>query len=107
MKKAHDLRITGVSPTSGVPGGRLTVRCRNFEPGLESKVFLGDAEAFIISASEDRLMIRLPESPWRGCEIAGLNWVTIHGLRHYRGTSWIQNGADMRSVQEKLGHQRK
>jgi sugar lactone lactonase YvrE len=64
MKKARDLRITGVSPLSGVPGGHLLVRCRNFEPGLESKVLLGNVEAFIISASEDRILIRLPESPY-------------------------------------------
>jgi sugar lactone lactonase YvrE len=60
----NGLRITGVSPLSGVPGGRLTVRCRNFEPGPESRVFLGDVEAFVISASEDRVLIRLPESPY-------------------------------------------
>lgn len=64
MKTARGLRITGVSPLSGVPGGRLLVRCQNFVPGLESKVFLGDIEAFIISASEDYILIRLPESPY-------------------------------------------
>jgi sugar lactone lactonase YvrE len=64
MKKARDLRITGVFPPSGVPGGRLIVRCRNFEPGLESKILLGDVEAFILSASEDCVLIRLPESPY-------------------------------------------
>ena len=64
MKKARDLRITGVSPLSGVPGGRLLIRCRDFEPGLESKVFLGNVESFIISASEDCVLIWLPESPY-------------------------------------------
>jgi len=64
MKKTRDLRITGVFPLSGVPGGHLLVRCQNFKPGLESKVLLGDVEAFILSASEDRVLIRLPESPY-------------------------------------------
>ncbi|MCL2878383.1 MAG: hypothetical protein FWF13_06350 [Acidobacteria bacterium] len=64
MKKTRDLRITGVSPLSGVPGGQLLVRCQNFEPGLESKVLLGNVEAFILSASEERVLIRLPESPY-------------------------------------------
>ena len=64
MKNASGLRITGVFPLSGVPDGRLTVRCRAFEPGLESKVFLGEVEAFIISASEDSVLIQLPESPY-------------------------------------------
>jgi WD40 repeat protein len=64
MKKTRDLRITGVSPLSGVPGGKLLIRCRNFQPGLEPRVLLGDVEAFILSASEDRVLIRLPESPY-------------------------------------------
>jgi len=58
------LRITGILPVSGVPGGRLIIRCQNFEPGLESKVFLGNVEAFILSASEDRVLVSLPESPY-------------------------------------------
>ena len=64
MKKTSVLRITGVSPLSGVPGGRLQVRCNNFAAGLESKVLLGNVEAFIISASEDHVLINLPESPY-------------------------------------------
>jgi len=32
-------------------------------PGFSSKVLLGDVEAFIVSASEDRIIVRLPESP--------------------------------------------
>jgi hypothetical protein len=64
MKKTDGLRITGVSPPSGVPGGRLIVRCQNFEPGLGAKALLGDAEAFILSASQDRILIRLPENPY-------------------------------------------
>jgi integrase len=39
-----------------------------------------------------------------GRKAVGLEWVTFHNLRHYRGTSWLQHGADIRSVQEKLGH---
>jgi len=64
IKKSRDLRITGVSPFSGVPGGQLIVRCRDFEPGLESKILLGNVESFIISASEDCVLIRLPENPY-------------------------------------------
>ena len=64
MKKARDLRIAGISPLSGVPGGQLLVRCQNFVPGLESKVLLGNVEAFIVSASEDSVLIRLPESQY-------------------------------------------
>ena len=46
-----------------------------------------------------------PDKQFRtGRKLAGLNWLTIHGLRHYRATAWLQHGADIRSVQEKLGH---
>ncbi len=47
----------------GVPEGELTIRCRGFVPGLSSKVLLGDVPASIASASEDRILVRLPESP--------------------------------------------
>ena len=49
--------------------------------------------------------IRNPRKQFeKGRKTAGLEWVTIHGLRHYRITSWIQYGADLRSVQGKAGH---
>lgn len=57
------MRITGVSAQTGVPGGELAVQCQGFVPGLGSKVLLGDAEAFVLSASEDRVRVRLPENP--------------------------------------------
>ena len=64
MKKVGKLKITGVSTQTGVPGGELSIQCQNFVPGLESKVLLGDAEAFILSSSEDRVRVRLPENPY-------------------------------------------
>lgn len=46
-----------------------------------------------------------PDKQFReGRKAAGLDWVTFHNLRHFRGTSWLRHGADIRSVQEKLGH---
>lgn len=47
----------------GVPGGELAIACRGFRPGLSARVLLGDVEASIMSASEDRVIVRLPESP--------------------------------------------
>ncbi len=63
MKKTQELAILETQPSLGVPGGDLTIRCSGFVPGLSSKVLLGQVEASIVSASEDRIIIRLPESP--------------------------------------------
>ncbi len=60
---ARILSISEVSPPMGIPGGELILRCRGFKPDLSSKVLLGEIEAFIVSASDDRIIIRLPESP--------------------------------------------
>ena len=63
MKRAKDLRILEVAPQVGVPGGDLVIHCKGFIPGMSSRVLFGETEAFILSASEDRILIRLPESP--------------------------------------------
>jgi integrase len=36
---------------------------------------------------------------------AGLEWVGFHGLRHFRASRWVMQGADIRTVQELLGNQ--
>jgi sugar lactone lactonase YvrE len=63
--QAQNLNIKAVTPAMGVPGGEVTVYCEGFRPGLpgESKVVLGDVEASIISASEQMIVARLPDSP--------------------------------------------
>ena len=63
MSAKKKMIITGVAPHMGVPEGVLTITCRGFQPGLASRVLLGDIEASIISASESRIIVRLPESP--------------------------------------------
>jgi integrase len=69
--------------------------------------YIGVENLFVWDSGQSKgKRIRSPYKQFRqGRKAAGLEWVTIHGLRHYRGTSWLQNGADIRSVQEKLGHQ--
>jgi sugar lactone lactonase YvrE len=52
-----------VDPRAGLAGGEVAIGCRGFTPGLTSKVLIGDVEAPIISASDDRVIVRLPESP--------------------------------------------
>ena len=63
MRSAQEASIIGVKPLAGVPGGELVIDCRGFKPELYSKVFLGDVEAPIASASDERVIIRLPDSP--------------------------------------------
>jgi len=64
MKK-HQLAITRVFPCRGVPGGTVILECRGFEPDLPSvsSVLLGEVPGEIISASPERIAVRLPESP--------------------------------------------
>lgn len=57
------MSILGVTPLSGIPGGEVVIQCRGFKPGLSSRVLLGEVDALIMSASRDRIIIRLPESP--------------------------------------------
>jgi len=63
MKRSQSLTILGTMPSLGLPGGELSIDCRGFTPGLSSKVYLGEVEAPVISASENRIIARLPESP--------------------------------------------
>ena len=63
MSAKKDMIIKGVMPSIGVPEGVLLIECRGFDPGLGSRVMLGDVKASIASASKERVIIRLPESP--------------------------------------------
>jgi len=64
---------------------------------------VGCSYAFVRLESRDRW--RRPEGPFNeGRTKAGLEWVSIHDLRHFRATQWIQRGVDLRTVQELLGH---
>jgi sugar lactone lactonase YvrE len=63
MRKKKGPAIIKTTPLLGVPGGELLIECRGFIPDSSSKVLLGDADASIVSASEDRIIVRLPESP--------------------------------------------
>lgn len=58
-------RIKGLIPGLGVQGGEITIHCDGFRPGLPqvSRVLVGQAEAGIVTASEDRVVVRLPDSP--------------------------------------------
>jgi sugar lactone lactonase YvrE len=63
MEKKRSLVVKKVNPTIGVPEGELVVDCRGFIPGSSSSALFGDVQAPILSASEDRVILRLPESP--------------------------------------------
>ncbi len=63
MEDLPEMQIVGVQPHLGVPGGEIAIDCRGFKPGISSKVLFGEIEAAIVSASDSRVIVRLPESP--------------------------------------------
>jgi len=63
MQPPRILSISSVTPPSGVPGGEVVISCRGFKPDVSSKVLVGEVEASILSASDNRVIARLPESP--------------------------------------------
>jgi len=73
---------------------------------LEIPKHIGVENVFVRDSGQNKgkKIINPNDQFQRGRKAAGLEWATIHGLRHYRITSWIQHGADIRSVQGKAGH---
>ena len=73
---------------------------------LEIPKYIGIENLFIWYTGQNKArQIKSPRHQFEsGRKAAGLEWVTFHRLRHYRVTSWIQYGADIRSVQGKAGH---
>ncbi len=63
MPRSKQLQILGVAPSWGVPGGEIAIQCHGFKPGFESKVLFGEIEALIVSASEGKIIVKLPDSP--------------------------------------------
>jgi hypothetical protein len=63
MQPSTALSISSVTPPSGVPGGEIAISCQGFKPDYSSRVLLGEVEARIVSASDDRIIAQLPESP--------------------------------------------
>src|SRR2546428_10799771 len=56
---------------------------------------------YVFARLESRDRWRKPEGPFNeGRAKAKLDWVSIHDLRHFRATQWVQRGVDLRTVQE-------
>ena len=68
--------------------------------------FVGNPHVFVYDLGSHRgKVMRKPYKAFRkAAKSVGLGWVTFHTLRHMRGTSWLQHGADIRDVQLALGH---
>ncbi len=65
--------------------------------------FVGEPQ--VIDDPGRREPYRCPRPPFEeGRSRAGLEWATLHSLRHFRATQWLSHGVSVRTVQQLLGH---
>jgi len=84
-------------------GERIKPMLINYAQTYQPKLFLfeGDESGKAYSASSIRQFLR------RSCKAAGIKkHVTPHTLRHSYATHLLENGVDVRYIQELLGHSR-
>lgn len=66
----HDPEIYSISPESALPGELIVISGRYLTRSGQVRVLIGDVEAEIVSAQDDQLTVRVPETPEGSADVS-------------------------------------
>jgi integrase len=68
---------------------------------------VGNPFVFVRPETMDVMSLTHASEVWRAArKLAGVDWAWIHDLRHYRCTTWLEDGAPAQYVKKWMGHKR-